>query len=78
MTTLIANYNGKTFTRNTDRNYQFAIGVTDAVLKPWSNDRDGIVAWCGDFAKAQAAAKKYNKPQFGFSCVQVVEVQQLV
>ena len=73
MTKYTATYNGKTFTRNTERNYQYAIAVTVAEVKPWhKGESHGVVAWCGDMAKARAAAKKYSKPQFEFSHVEIV------
>lgn len=75
--TITATYNGSTYTRNTARSYQYAIGVTHAEVKPWHHgEADGIVAWCGDLAKAKAAAKKYSSAQWGFSRVEIVEVQQ--
>lgn len=73
--TLTATYNGNTYTRKTDRSYQYAIGVSVAEIKPWHQGKaDGIVAWCGDIAKAKAAAKKYSAAQWGFSRVEIVEV----
>lgn len=72
--TLTTTYNGKTYTRKTARSYQYAVGVTDAVVKP-GREADGIVAWCGDLAKAKVAAKKYSAAQWGFSRVEIVEVQ---
>jgi hypothetical protein len=77
MPKLTATYNGKTFSRNTERDYQYAVAITHAEVKPWhKGEADGIVAWCGDFAKAQAAAKKYSKPQWGFCRVEIVGVQK--
>jgi hypothetical protein len=72
-----ATYNGKTYTRKTDRTYTHAVGCTHAVVQPWHRgEADGIVAWCGSAALAAKAAKKYSAAQWGFSRVQVVEVQQ--
>ncbi|CAB4146439.1 hypothetical protein UFOVP503_18 [uncultured Caudovirales phage] len=72
MTTLTATYNGKTFTRKTDRSYQYAVAVTLINPQPMHGGPDGIVSWCGDLAKAKTAAKKYSKPQWGFSRVEIV------
>ena len=75
-TTLTATYNGKTYTRKTARGYTYAVGVTHAEVKPWHHgEADGIVAWCGDIVKARTAAKKYSAAQWGFSRVEIVEVQ---
>jgi hypothetical protein len=72
-----ATYNGKTYNRKTDRAYTHAVGVTHAVVQPWhKGEADGIVAWCGSAELASKAAKKYAAAQWGFSKVQIVEVQQ--
>ena len=72
-----ATYNGKTYTRKTDRTYTHAIGCTVAELKPWhKGEPDGIVAWCGSAELAAKALKKYMAPVYEFSKVEVVEVQQ--
>jgi hypothetical protein len=70
-------YNGKTYSRKTDRKYTHAVACTVAQLQPWhKGEADGIVAWCGSAELAAKAARKYAAAQWGFSKVEVVEVQQ--
>jgi hypothetical protein len=75
-TTYRAAYEGKTYTRKTDRTYTHAVGCTLGAARGAREGEEGIVAWCGTAALAAKAAKKYAAAQWGFSKVQIVEVQQ--